>query len=81
MKKKIFCVITIIFIATIAVWNINQNEEEIAPSELMLSNIEALAQSETSKDFEERTGCRAIWENKNCRGKDGKTHSYAEPKS
>jgi hypothetical protein len=43
---------------------------------LTLDQISALAMS--SEEFTELTGCEAVWEDVNCKGKDGKTYSYAD---
>lgn len=79
MKKKFFFIFLFAAIAIAAGWNVVQNEKgTVNLSDLALDNIEALAQTETSDEFEQNTGCRAVLENKSCSGKDGNIHSYAE---
>lgn len=50
MKKKIASILTVIAIATAALWNINENQEQTKLSEwsdIISSNVEALASGES----------------------------------
>lgn len=78
MKKKIFGAALIAAMAVAAGLNFNQSKNEINLTDLTLANVEALARSETDDEFTQKTCCVAIWENRNCSGCDGNTHTYAE---
>ena len=54
-----------------------QNERRL--SDTVLANIEALANNEsmTQEEYQEKTGCTAVWEDTKCKGKDGKTYTYS----
>lgn len=77
MKKKIIGVAVMAAIAVTAGWNMSQEKNEMQLSDLALSNVEALANSESSGDFTAATGCVAVLYSASCNGKDGRTHSYA----
>jgi hypothetical protein len=47
MKKKIFYMITGTAIALVAVWNVSQNRNKKALTDIALVNVEALADNET----------------------------------
>ena len=68
--KKLFLVIGVTaFIAVVAV-NVSIGLRNNALSDLVLANIEALAQTETSDEYKENTGgCDPSWDPKDvCRG-------------
>ncbi|MDR2474882.1 MAG: NVEALA domain-containing protein [Bacteroidales bacterium] len=44
MKKKIFGLMAIAVMAAVAAWNVSQNRNEMALSDVALANIEALGQ-------------------------------------
>ncbi len=46
MKKKIMYAVTFVALAVVAGWNYQQNQKEVAMSDLTLENIEALASGE-----------------------------------
>ena len=46
MKKKIMYAVTFVALAVVARWNYQQNQKEVAMSDLTLENIEALASGE-----------------------------------
>ena len=47
MKKKIFGGIAVLAIAVVAAWNVNVNSRTNGMSDVMLANVEALAQEST----------------------------------
>ena len=51
MKKKIFSVALVAVMGLIAGWNVMQSENEVALSDLALSNVEALVRSEADPDW------------------------------
>ena len=78
MKKKLFSIVIVAAVAAATGWNYNQSSNEITLSDVALSNVEALANGESSGDFTSSTDCEAVWENVNC--KRGKIiHTYARP--
>ena len=77
MNKKVIGSIAVLAIAAMTAFNVNVNTQENGLSDISLDNVEALA-SESSEEFYDATGSKAVWENTNCKGKDGKTtYSYA----
>ena len=46
MKKKIMYAVTFVALSVVAGWNYQQNQKEVAMSDLTLENIEALASGE-----------------------------------
>lgn len=46
MKKKIMYAVACVALAVVAGWNYQQNQKEVAMSDLTLENIEALASGE-----------------------------------
>lgn len=50
MKKKIMYAVACVALAVVAGWNYQQNQKEVAMSDLTLENIEALASGEGSSD-------------------------------
>lgn len=78
MKKKLLTVVMSVIIALVAGFAMNQDKKELSLSDIMLNNVEALASGESSEDFYKRTGCIAVWYKSECKGKDGKTHTYAK---
>ena len=46
MKRKILCGIVALAVAGVATWNVNYNSQKNEMSDIMLANIEALAESE-----------------------------------
>lgn len=50
MKKKIMYAVACVALAAVAGWNYQQNQKEVAMSDLTLENIEALASGEGSSD-------------------------------
>lgn len=50
MKKKIMYAVAFVALAAVAGWNYQQNQKEVAMSDLTLENIEALASGEGSSD-------------------------------
>ena len=46
MKKNIMYAVTFVALAVVAGWNYQQNQKEVAMSDLTLENIEALASGE-----------------------------------
>ena len=77
MKKKIG-VAFVAIIATATGLNFNQGKNNVNLSDLTLANIEALAEAESSYEFFQHTGCRAVLVDKRCIGKDGNIHLFAE---
>jgi len=77
MNKKILA-IAMVAIALTSGLSLSQSKKEACISDIVLSNVEALARSESSEEFYQHTGCRAVWESVSCSGKDGRTHSYAK---
>lgn len=77
MRKKIFGVAIMAAIAVTAGWNMSQSGKDVKLSDLTLDNVEALAAGESGGDFTGSTGCVAVWYASSCKGKDGRTHSYA----
>lgn len=55
MKKKFIYAVAIVVLAAVAGWNYQQNQEQVAMSDLTLDNIEALASGEG--DYNQK-----IWE-------------------
>jgi len=79
MKKKLFGSLAILTIAVIVAFNVNLSTKKSDMTSLLaLANVEALASGETDAEFTAATGCKAVWENVNCLGKDGITYSYAK---
>lgn len=77
-KKRILSGIFAIAFMTVAGLGVNMSvNHDTTLSDIALTNVEALAQSETSEEFYAATGCHATIENVSCTGKDGKTYSYA----
>ena len=72
MKKKIVSVAIVAAVAVAAAWGFNQSKNEVALSDVALSNVEALAGGESSGDFTNATGCVACCHDCTCRN-----HSYA----
>ena len=50
MKKKIMYAVACVALAVVAGWNYQQNQKDVAMSDLTLENIEALASGEGSSD-------------------------------
>lgn len=50
MKKKVMYAVVCVALAAVAGWNYQQNQKEVAMSDLTLENIEALASGEGSSD-------------------------------
>lgn len=76
MKKKFLLTIVFSFIFTLACYNIVTVQNEGSLSDLILSNVEALAES--PEDYTDRTGCVAVIEEVSCTDYDGKSHSYSK---
>jgi len=49
-------------------------------SDLMLENVEAILNAETSDEFTAATGCVACWDNHSCTSRNGSIYSYAHRK-
>jgi hypothetical protein len=81
MKKKILSIAMVTMVAVAAAWSYSSNNNDVALADLALSNVEALANGESSEAFTGATGCVAVWENVNCK-KPGENavHTYARPK-
>lgn len=77
MKKKILGMVTLIVVVLTTGWNINQSDNTVDLSDVMLDNIEALAEGESSGEFESKTGCKAVLYTSTCKGDDGGIHIYA----
>ena len=75
MKKKLLFIGIIMIFSIIVFYNSKHSEKPL--NNLLLSNIEALASSETDDEFTGSTGCIAVIEYVTCRGKDGLLYSYA----
>jgi endonuclease I len=79
MKKKIFGSLAIVAIVVTVAFNVNLSTKKSNTTSLLaLANVEALADTETDDEFTSSTGCKAVWENVNCSGKNGVTYSYAK---
>jgi len=78
MKKKIVSVAIVAAVAVAAAWGFNQSNNEMALSDVALSNVEALAEGESSGDFTDATNCEAVWENVTCQ-RGNIIHTYARP--
>ena len=50
MKKKIMYAVACVALTVVAGWNYQQNQKDVAMSDLTLENIEALASGEGSSD-------------------------------
>lgn len=50
MKEKLIIGFVAVFVAALAGWNINKNQNEMILSELALANVEALAQGEATAE-------------------------------
>jgi len=76
MKKKIFSVALVAVIGLIAGWNVMQSENEVALSDLALSNVEALVRSEADPDWNHhklafkngKQFCEKDWPHYSCSG-------------
>lgn len=78
MKKKILSVIFALALLATAGFGVQKSmKSDCGLSDLALANVEALAQSETSDEFYNATGCWACICQTSCTGKDGKTYKHA----
>lgn len=75
MKKRILSIAVVA-----AAWSFNQSSNEVALSDVALSNVEALANSESSDEFTDATGCEAVQEKVKC-VKGNIEHLYAQSKN
>ena len=65
-------------VAVAAAWSYSSNNNDVALADLALSNVEALANGESSETFTATTGCVAVFDNVNCR-KENTVHTFARP--
>lgn len=78
MKKVILSSIFAVALLATTGYGVNKSMKSDANlSDLALMNVEALADSETSEEFYDATGCNATQEKVTCTGRDGRTYSYA----
>lgn len=80
MKTKSVKIMIVSVMVAVAGMGVHSAQKAHTLSDITLANIEALAQGESSAEFEQRTGCIAVWENVTCRGYDGRLYSYARKK-
>lgn len=79
MKKNFLKVTLVAAFALIAGFNVYNAQKSDVMSDLVLANVEALADDRESSDqFTQATCCEAVWSNESCSGCDGKTYSYAK---
>ena len=82
MKKKILSGIFALALLATSGFGVQKSMESDADlSGLALSNVEALAQSETNDEFTNKTDCIACQVNHSCPGKDGMRYSWAHHKN
>ena len=77
MNRKILYGLAVLAIAVVAAFNMNISSKGDGLSDLSLANVEALAQTETTEEFKEFTGCDPKLTPSICKGKNCKTYSYA----
>ncbi len=79
--KKLFVGMFAVTVITFAIYGVTKtNNSKAGLSALTMQNIEALAQVEgpiSDDDYTSATGCRAVWEDFDCRGKDGYIYTYS----
>jgi hypothetical protein len=77
-KKVLLSGLFVLALLATAGYGVNQKVKSNAYlSDLALANVEALAQTETSDEFYQATGCYASIEYHRCTGNNGLTYSYA----
>lgn len=77
MKKNIMKVALVAAFALFAGYNVYTSCFSRHFSDVLLSNLEALATVETGDEFTDATDCVAVWEDVTCRGKDNLLYSFA----
>lgn len=74
--KKTFRNFLFVSVTVIAGYNVYVSQGESVYSDVVLANVEALA--DTNEEFTNSTCCKAVMVKKTCDGCDGQRHSYAE---
>jgi hypothetical protein len=80
MKKKVLISIFVVAIAAVAGWNVSQGMSDSTLSDMVLANVEALADDEsmTTEQFA-NIGCECA-DSGSCAANNGNTYSYAKRK-
>jgi hypothetical protein len=61
MKKIFLCLATVVAITVVAAWNVSQNKNEMALTDVALANVEALADELSGYECWDY-GCKLDWE-------------------
>jgi hypothetical protein len=60
--KKFFSIVSLVAFAVVVALNMNAGLKSDTESDIMLDNVEALVQGETSGDYYNSTGCSPSWD-------------------
>lgn len=77
MNKKVMKVAFIAAIAMVTGINVFNAQQSEPLSDVVMANVEALAEGETQDQYGSWSCCEAVWENVKCKGCDGYIHIYA----
>lgn len=79
MNKKVMKAVFVAAIAMVSGINVFNAQKSEVLSDVALSNVEALADAESSDEFTSATDCVAVWEDVTCRSSiTGKLYSFAK---